>query len=62
MDGDGLLLLDGLRVREAGVADVVVPGILHQDVGEVQVSVQTLRHSPALRQTLEICTDTHRSY
>lgn len=38
-DGNGLFLLDGLRVREAGVADVVVPGILSKDVREVKVSV-----------------------
>lgn len=38
-DGDGLFLLDGLRVREAGVADVVIPGILSEHIGEVKVSV-----------------------
>ncbi len=59
-DADGLLLLDSLRVREAGVADVVAPGVLRLDVGEVQVSVQSLRYTPALRQTLEICADTER--
>ncbi len=59
-DADGLLLLDGLCVWEASVADVVAPGVLRLDVGEVEVSVQSLRHTPALRQTLEICADTDR--
>lgn len=53
-DGDGLLLLDGLRVGEAGVADVVVPGILWEHVGEVEVSVEGLGHPAALRQLLEV--------
>lgn len=54
LDGNGLFLLDGLCVREAGVADVVVPGILSEHVGEVKVSVQGLGHPPALRQPLEV--------
>lgn len=59
LDGDGLLLLDGLRVREAGVADVVVPGVLAKHVGEVKVSVQRLGHPVALGQPLEVwCGDT----
>lgn len=53
-DGDGLFLLDGLRVGEAGVADVVVTGILWEHVGEVEVSVEGLGHPAALRQLLEV--------
>ena len=54
LDGDGLFLLDGLCVRETGVADVVVPRILSKHVGEVQVSVEGLGHPAALRQPLEV--------
>lgn len=53
-DGDGLFLLDGLRVGEAGVADVVVTGILWEHVGEVEVSVERLGHPAALGQLLEV--------
>lgn len=53
-DGYGLFLLDGLRVREAGVADVVVPRILSEDVGEVKIPVQGLRYSATLGKPLEV--------
>lgn len=53
-DSDGLFLLDGLCVRKAGVTDVVVPRVLLQDIGEVQVSIQRLGHTAALRQPLEV--------
>lgn len=53
-DGDGLFLLDGLRVGEAGVADVVVTGILWEHVGEVEIAVEGLGHPAALRQLLEV--------
>lgn len=53
-DGNGLFLLDGLRVREAGVADVVIPGILSKDVREVKVSVQGLRYTATLRKPLKV--------
>lgn len=39
VDCDWLFLLDGLRVWEACVADVVVSGVVHEHVGKVQVSV-----------------------
>lgn len=55
VDCDGLLLLDGLSVGEAGEAGVVVSGVLCQHIREVQVSVQRLRHTTVLRQPLEIC-------
>lgn len=54
LDGDGLFLLDGLRVWEAGVADVVIPGILSEYIREVKVSIQGLGHPAALRQPLEV--------
>ncbi len=54
LDGDGLFLLDGLSVREAGIADVVVPRILSENIREVKVSVQGLGHPVALRQSLEV--------
>lgn len=54
LDGDGLLLLDGLCVWEAGIADVVVPGILSEYIREVEVSVQGLGHPAALRQPLKV--------
>ena len=53
-DGDGLLLLDGLCVREARVADVVAPGVLLADVGEVEVPVEGLRNPAILWQPLEV--------
>ena len=53
-DSDGLFLLDGLCVWEAGVADVVVPGVLSEHIREVKVSVQGLGHPAALRQPLEV--------
>lgn len=52
-DGDGLLLLDGLRIWEAGIADVVVPAVLWEHVGKVQVAVQGLGHAIVQRQLLE---------
>ena len=52
--GDGLLLLDGLRVGEAGVADVVSARIRHHRVGKVQVAVQALRHTPIQGQPQEV--------
>lgn len=54
LDSDRLFLLDGLCVREAGVADVVIPWILFKYIREVKVSVQGLWDSAALRQPLEI--------
>lgn len=54
LNGDGLFLLDGLCVWEAGVADVVVPRILSKYISEVEVSVQGLGHPAALRQPLEV--------
>lgn len=54
LDGDGLFLLDGLCVWKAGVADVVIPGILSEYIREVQVSIQRLGHSAALRKPLEV--------
>lgn len=53
-DGYGLFLLDGLRVWESCVADVVVPGILSKDIREVKVSVQGLRYSATLREPLKV--------
>lgn len=54
LDGDWLFLLDGLCVREAGVADVVVPWILSENIREVKVSIERLGHPAALRQPLEV--------
>lgn len=54
LDGDWLFLLDCLCVREAGVADVVIPGILSEYIREVKVSIQGLGHPSALRQPLEV--------
>lgn len=54
LDSDGLFLLDGLCVWEAGVADVVIPGILSEHIREVKVSVQGLGHPAALRQPLKV--------
>lgn len=53
-DGDGLLLLNGLRVGEASVADVVGPAVLRHHVGKVQVSVSGLGHSFIQRQLLKV--------
>lgn len=53
-DGYRLLLLDGLCVREAGVADIVIPRILPEDIGEVKVPVQGLRYSATLGKPLEV--------
>lgn len=53
-DGDGLLLLNGLRVREASVADVVGPAVLRHHVGKIQVSVSGLGHSSIQRQLLKV--------
>lgn len=53
-DGDGLLLLNGLRVGEASVADVVRPAVLRHHVGKIQVSVSGLGHSFIQRQLLEV--------
>lgn len=39
---------------EAGVANVVVPGVLSANIGEVQVTVQRLRHPLALRELLKV--------
>lgn len=39
LDDNGLFLLDGLCVGEAGIADVVVPGVLSENIREVQVTV-----------------------
>lgn len=53
-DRDGLLLLDGLCVREASVADVVGPAVFRKDIGEVQVSVQSLGHPFVQREPMEV--------
>lgn len=53
-DGDGLLLLDGLSVGEASVADVVGPAVLRHHVGEIQVSISGLGHPFIQRQLLEV--------
>lgn len=53
-DSDGLLLLNGLCVGEACVTDVVSSGIFLHNVGEVKISIQTLRDTLVLRETLEI--------
>jgi len=53
-DSDRLLLLDGLCVWEAGVADVVIPGVLSAYIREVQVTVKRLGHPLALRQPLKV--------
>lgn len=39
IDSDRLFLLDSLSVWEAGVADVVVSVVIHEHIGEIQVSV-----------------------
>lgn len=54
LDSDGLFLLDGLCVREASVAGVVVPGVLSADIRKVKVTVQGLGHPAALRQLLKV--------
>lgn len=54
LDSDGLLLLDGLSAWEACIADVVIPGVFSAHVGKVQVPIQGLGHSRALRQLLEV--------
>lgn len=48
-EGEGVLLLDGLREEEASVAAVVSVSIFGQDVGEVEVPVQTHGHPLILR-------------
>lgn len=55
MDADGLLLLNGLCVGEACVTNVVISGIFHHHVGEIEVTVQALRDTAALWKPLEIC-------
>lgn len=46
---EGILLLDSVCEEEASVAAVVCASILANNVGEVQVSVQTHGHSLILR-------------
>lgn len=46
---EGVLLLDGVCEKEASVAAVVNVSVFGQNVGEVQVSVQTHGYSLILR-------------
>ena len=46
---EGVLLLDGLCIGEAGITAVVCVSILIYNVGKVQVSIQTHGHSLILR-------------
>lgn len=48
-EGEGVLLLDGVCEEEASVAAVVSVSVFGQNVGEVQVPVQTHGHSLILR-------------
>lgn len=42
LDRDWLLLLYGLSVIEPGIADIICPGVLWLNVGEIEVSIETL--------------------
>lgn len=46
---EGVLLLDGVREEEASIAAVVSVSIFGQNIGEVQVPIQTHGHSLILR-------------
>lgn len=52
---EGVLLLDGVCEEEASVAAVVSVSIFGQNVGEVQVSIQTHGHSLILRDWSHSC-------
>lgn len=53
-DWNGLLLLDSLSVREASVANVVRPAVFRKDIGEVQITIQSLGHPFVQREPMEV--------
>lgn len=62
LEGEGVLLLDGVSEEEPSVAAVVRLSVSDQHVGEVQVSIQTHGHPLVLRDGTHGCraSQTHR--
>lgn len=52
---EGVLLLDGVCEAEASVAAVVILSVLDQNIGEVQVSIQTHGNPPILMDGGHVC-------
>lgn len=50
-----VLLLDSVREEEASVAAVVCFSVVEQNVGEIQVTIQTHRYSLILRDRSHTC-------
>lgn len=54
-ESEGVLLLDSVCEEEASIAAVVCVSVLGQNIGEVQVSIQTHGHSLILRDWAHSC-------
>ena len=60
-EAEGVLLLDGVGEDKTGIAAVVCAGVLGQDAGEVEVSIEPHGHAGVLLDSLHVCGNKDRA-